>query len=310
MSNFDTKRFARYANFDLTINKNFYRNLALVLLFTIVGAVVISFFIRWFFYQVSMPSRVYNDLSLTAWVVLLIITFSLYIAGGCTLHPLRNKQGRITNLTIPATNFEKYIWHVLICIVGCFITAVIAVALADLVNYLMTIAVFKDSEGIQSLFASVFYNNTGVNIQNFFNQTHASMNGVVVTDPTYVGPEDTILVNIVNASLFASWSVIFFTTSIYAFANSLKYKYNLPITYIILKVIEFFFAIVLFIGMIWFASNVHNMNIDEEFLRALIENFHIYLYIWGSIAIVAGIGVFIWAYHRYTKAQLSNKLNR
>lgn len=310
MSNFDTKRFARYANFDLTINKNFYRNLALVLLFTIVGAVVISFFIRWFFYQVSMPSMVYNDLSLTAWVVLLIITFSLYIAGGCTLHPLRNKQGRITNLTIPATNLEKYIWHVLICIVGCFITAVIAVALADLVNYLMTIAVFKDSEGIQSLFASVFYNNTGVNIQNFFNQTHASMNGVTVTDPTYVGPEDTILVNIVNASLFASWSVIFFTTSIYAFANSLKYKYNLPITYIILKVIEFFFAIVLFIGMIWFASNVHNMNIDEEFLRALIENFHIYLYIWGSIAIVAGIGVFIWAYHRYTKAQLSNKLNR
>ena len=310
MSNFDTKRFARYANFDLTINKNFYRNLALVLLFTIVGAVVISFFIRWFFYQVSMPSMVYNDLSLTAWVVLLIITFSLYIAGGCTLHPLRNKQGRITNLTIPATNLEKYIWHVLICIVGCFITAVIAVALADLVNYLMTIAVFKDSEGIQSLFASVFYNNTGVNIQNFFNQTHASMNGVAVTDPTYVGPEDTILVNIVNASLFASWSVIFFTTSIYAFANSLKYKYNLPITYIILKVIEFFFAIVLFIGMIWFASNVHNMNIDEEFLRALIENFHIYLYIWGSIAIVAGIGVFIWAYHRYTKAQLSNKLNR
>ena len=92
MSTFNTKRFANYANFDLTINKNFYRNLALVLFFTIVGVVVLSFFMRWLTYQMSAPSGVYNDLALTALFVLIIIQFSFYIAGGCTLHPLRNKQ--------------------------------------------------------------------------------------------------------------------------------------------------------------------------------------------------------------------------
>ena len=310
MNNFDTKRFARYANFDLTINKNFYRNLSLVLLFTVVGVVVISFFMRWLSYQVSMPSIIYNDLSITAWVVILIMQFSLYIAGGCTLHPLRNKQGRITHLTMPATNLEKYVWHVLLCIIGCFITAVVAVALADLINYLMSIAVFKDSEGVQSLLVSVFSNTTGTAIQNSFNQMHASMNGVTITDPTYVSPQDTLLENITRASMFVAWASIFCTTSIYAFGNSLKYKFNLPITYIILKAIEFFFAIILFIGMIWFTSNIHTIDGLDEIMEAFIENLHIYLYIWGSIDIVLGIGFFIWAYNRYTKAQLCNKLNR
>jgi hypothetical protein len=275
-----------------------------------VGVVVISFFMRWLSYQVSMPSIIYNDLSITAWVVILIMQFSLYIAGGCTLHPLRNKQGRITHLTMPATNLEKYVWHVLLCIIGCFITAVVAVALADLVNYLMTIAVFKDTEGVQSLFVSVFSNTTGTAIQNFFNQMHASMNGVTITDPTYVSPQDTLLENITRASMFVAWASIFCTTSIYAFGNSLKYKFNLPITYIILKAIEFFFAIILFIGMIWFTSNIHTIDGLDEIMEAFIENLHIYLYIWGSIDIVLGIGFFIWAYNRYTKAQLCNKLNR
>ena len=312
MSTFNTKRFANYANFDLTINKNFYRNLALVLFFTIVGIVVLSFFMRWLTYQVSAPSSIYNDLTLTSLVVIVIMQFSLYIAGGCTLHPLRNKQGRITNLTMPATNLEKYTWHVLVCVIGALVVSVLSVAVADLINYLMTIAVFKNSEGVQSLFVSVFSNTTGTAIQNFTNQMHASMNGVTITDPTYVSPQDALLGNILNASLFVTWANIFCTTSIYAFGNSLKYKFNLPITYIILKAIEFFFAIILFIGMIWFTANIDTMDrvFAEEDVRAFFENLHIYLYVWGSISILAGIGFFAWAYNRYTKAQLCNKLNK
>ena len=312
MSTFNTKRFANYANFDLTINKNFYRNLALVLFFTIVGLVVLSFFMRWLTYQVSAPSSIYNDLTLTSLVVIVIMQFSFYIAGGCTLHPLRNKQGRITNLTMPATNLEKYTWHVLVCVIGALVVSVLSVAVADLINYLMTIAVFKNSEGVQSLFVSVFSNTTGTAIQNFTNQMHASMNGVTITDPTYVSPQDALLGNILNASLFATWASIFCTTSIYAFGNSLKYKFNLPITYIILKAIEFFFAIILFIGMIWFTANIDTMDrmFAEETMRAFFENFHIYLYVWGSLLILAGIGLFVWAYNRYTKAQLCNKLNK
>jgi hypothetical protein len=312
MSTFNTKRFANYANFDLTINKNFYRNLALVLFFTIVGLVVLSFFMRWLTYQISAPSDVYNDLALTALFVLIIIQFSFYIAGGCTLHPLRNKQGRITNLTMPATNLEKYAWHVLVCLGGVLVVSVVSVAVADLVNYLMTLLVFKDAEGVQSLFVNVFTNAQLQKIVDFPNQMHATMNGVDITDPTYIAPQDTFLMNVVNASVFMTWASIFCTTSIYAFGNSLKYKFNLPITYIILKAIEFFFAIILFVGMIWFTANIDTMDrmFAEETMRAFFENFHIYLYVWGSLSILAGIGLFVWAYNRYTKAQLCNKLNK
>ena len=310
MGTFNTKRFANYANFDLTINKNFYRNLALVLFFTIVGVVVFSFFMRWLTYQVSAPSQIYNDLMLTSLVVTAIMQFSLYIAGGCTLHPLRNKQGRITNLTMPATNLEKYSWHVLICVVGAIVVSVLSIAIADLINYLMTIAVFKDTEGVQSLFVNVFSNTTGTAIQNFTNKMHASMNGVTVTDPTYVSPENEMLGNILNASMFATWASIFCTTSIYAFANSLKYKFNIPLTYILLQVIGFIFGMLMLIGMIWLTSRIEKMDIDEETIKAFFEHFHIYLYVWGGLAILAGIGFFTWAYRRYTKAQLCNKLNK
>lgn len=309
MSNFDTKRFARYANFDLTINKNFYRNLALVLFFTIVGIVVFSFFMRWLTYQVSAPSLIYNDLTMTALVVMVIMQYSLHIGAGCTLHPLRNKQGRITNLTIPATNLEKYSWHVLICVLGALVVGIISVAFADLVNYLMTIAVFKDTEGVQSLFANVFANSTGAAVNNFFQQMHMSMNGQTV-DPTYVSPQEAILGKILTASLFATWAHIFCTTSFYAFCNSLKYKFNIPLTYIFLQLVGFILGILMLIGMIWFTSNVERLGIDDETMRAFLENFHIYLYIWGSISILAGIGFFVWAYRRYTKAQLSNRWNK
>ena len=96
-----------YANFDLTINKSFYRNLALVLGFTIVGIIVISFFCRWFSYSLGMGPYMYNDLQTTAMFTTVVIWASLYIGAGCTLHPLRNKQGRITHMTMPATNPVK-----------------------------------------------------------------------------------------------------------------------------------------------------------------------------------------------------------
>jgi len=45
MENFNKQRFCKYANWDLTINKGFYRNLALVIFFTLL-----------------CPLKVYHDL--------------------------------------------------------------------------------------------------------------------------------------------------------------------------------------------------------------------------------------------------------
>jgi len=305
MSSFNTKRFARYANFDLTINKSFYRNLALVLGFTIVGIIVISFFFRWFSYSLGMGPYMYNDLQTTAMFTTVVIWASIYIGAGCTLHPLRNKQGRITHMTMPATNLEKYIWHVLICVGGAAVVAFLSVLVADLLNYVLSVVVFKSGEGVESLTATV-YSGQLLDLNKVFASMHASMNGVS-SDQIYVDNTPNPFTRFVNSVMYMSLASGFFTASLYAFGNALKYKFNIPITYIILKVFEFCLAIAFLIGMIYVTSNY---TIDEELFESFMENAHIYVYVMLGLFVVGGIAVWTWAYHLYTKAQLTNKLNR
>ena len=305
MSSFNTKRFARYANFDLTINKSFYRNLALVLGFTIVGVIVISFFCRWFSYSLGMGPYMYNDLQTTAMFTTVVIWASIYIGAGCTLHPLRNKQGRITHMTMPATNLEKYIWHVLICVGGAAVVAFLSVLVADLLNYVLSVLVFESSEGVESLTATV-YSGQLLNFNKMFASMHASMNGIS-SEQIYVDDTFTPLTRLTNALMYMSLASGFFTASLYALGNALKYKFNIPITYIILKVFEFCLAITFLIGMIYVTSNY---TPDEVQIESFLDNAHIYAYVMLGVFVVAGIAVWTWAYHLYTKAQLTNKLNR
>ena len=314
MSNFDTKRFARYANFDLTINKNFYRNLALVLFVTIVGIVVLSFFMRWLTNSINANPVMYNDLLPTAFFILIVISCALCIAGGCTLHSLRNKQVRIANLTIPATNLEKYAWHVLVYIGGCALTAVLAVAVADLVNFLMTLMVFKTTYGIESLFTTVFSGRAVMGIAMLPREIFdVSMNGIPfpVDAPLASEAYRSEWSRNTNAVWFSCIASIFFTAAIYSLGNSLKYKFNIPLTYILLQVVGFILSILMLVGMIWLTSNYDKTELllGEPF-QSFIENYHIYHYLCGSLLIVAGVGFFVWAYRFYTKAQLCNKLNR
>ncbi len=306
MNNFDNVRFGHYAKFDLTINRSFYRNLALVLLATIVGLVLISFMMRWLTFSIGAEQTTYNDLTMTAIFTVSIIIIAFQVMAGCTLHPLRNKQGRITHLTLPATNLEKYLWHLTVCLGGCLAVTVVSVAVADLLNLALSAIVFKSTDGVQSLFASVFYSIPDKMTAQFTFMDY-SMSGQPV-DPTYQPEPDSILHNIITSSWVYALCMALFEMGIYAVGNALKYKFNIIITYVAMQFVGFIFAICIIIGSIIFSQ--HADSIDPETARNFIEHLHIYFYILAALSAAGGIALFVWAYKLYTKAQLTNSWNK
>lgn len=309
MNKFSQSRFGRYAKFDLTINRSFYRNLALVLFATIVGVVILFFLVRWLLYSIGTSTDTYNDITTTAIFTVSIINIALYIMAGCTLHPLRNKQGRITHFTLPATNLEKYLWHVLVCIGGCVVVAVLSVAIADLLNWLLSLWVFKSADGVQSLFATAFY---GIpdRLIGQMNTTFISMSGMNPADydPTYVQQTDPTLSSIIYSGWTLGLCTVLFEMSLYALGNALKYKYNIIITYVVTQFASFLLAICLLVGIIVFGNNADSTDLGN--MEYFIRHLDVFIYILAALITVAGIAIWVWAYKLYTRAQLTNAWNK
>ena len=311
MNNLNMQRLGQYAKFDLTINKNFYRNLALVLFATIFGGMLISFCIRWLFYSIDFPMSMVNSLMITAWAVMGIISYAFYIMGGCTLHPMRNKQGRITHLTLPATNLEKYTWHLFICLAGCLVVSVLSVLVADLLNFVLTRLLLDNVENVPSLTKAVFTD------ENF--QLDRMIVSMFATGDNYSAgiyveadnlPEEVVIMRkIGQASWILSIAGVFFQTSLFGLGNSLKYKFNLPLTYIAIQVISTVLVVLYFIVNIGL-SHANQNNIDYDTTENIARNLHIILYAVSALLVIAGVGIWAWAYKIYTKAQLTNALNK
>lgn len=297
MNNFDKKRFGRYAKWDLTINKNFYRNLGLVIFFTILGITILSFFTRWAMYSMKMPKELYSDMWLASMVLISIIMYALWVASGCILHPLRNKQGRITNLTLPVTSLEKYLWHVLICVIGCTVLSVISVAISDGINALMTLAAMGP-DAVSSLFVST-YNPDIIPHMNFNEMDSSDISAK---------PEILLSKDLGQAFILMIYVSLYFNAAIFAIGNSIKYKFNIPLTYVALQAIEFIFGILFFIIMICIINS--HPHIEQSTIQNFFKNLSTFIYILEGIGIAIGTGLWYWSYKLYCKAELTNRLNK
>lgn len=310
MSNFNKERFARYANWDLTINKPFYRNMALVMGIIILGIILVSFFCRWAIAAFSdeymggaLPYELVTGLKITGIVIIIVIQYAICIAAGCVFHPLRNKQGRITDLTLSATNLEKYLWHLLICIVGCALVLVVSVAICDGINALLTYITFG-GDYVQSLIGNVF---TPSNIE--YQKTIGPMFGNM--DPANNMYENENEIQF-NSFIYAAWintiAGYIMQASIYTFGNSIKYKFNLPLTFIIYTLVENFIGITLFVTMIIVANS--SADAADQFGRFVIEHMNLIFHFFTVCYLAIAAWLFIWAYKKFCKAQLVNSLNK
>lgn len=306
MSNINRQRFLNYAKWDLTINKSFYRNMTIATASIIFMVTIMGFFIRWTGWKSTkavidatmgdissrMENALLDKLSVdgTAAVIAIICALAMIVFAGCINHPLRNKQGRITALTLPATNGEKFLWHVILMIGGGFLLCVVSLLLADLFNAALSLVTFGP-EGVMSM--------TGAIVNNCID---------LYKELDYLRTDE-------DASVFVNSLIIYmiicypFMLTIFAFGNALKYKFNILFTIIVLQVIQFVFSILFLIGMISIGTTVSEWidSIDEETI------FNIVLSLINITSVVmVGLMVFMWwkSYKLYCKAQVTSTWNK
>lgn len=317
MNNFNTTRFLNFGKYDLTINKAFYRNMTLVTIFGCLGITLLGFLLRWriateyfaLYTDHINPDEVIDYgatyfgegnpelLTLTALYVALFCLGMFTIYAGYTFHNLRNKQGRIIELTIPATNLERWTWHILMVTVGGFLCCVTSVVCADIVNAILNLMTYG-TKIASSLTAEVC--RIALLIPNpIAGHNSWTLNG---------------LFNDISSSGMANYlrllmvSFAFLNVSTYVFGNSMKYRYNIILTYIAVQIVFFVLSITgimssSFITMDW--SGLDTVTEEEAI------NFAKFFY-YSFITIVWVIGgLLLWgSYRKYCKAQITSRLNK
>ena len=318
--NFNKERFANFATYDLTINKSFYRNMAIV---TAAGALCIAllgFIARYTVYDSVVNDTMsgaaysyvpdaysfegYNWMYLTALYELGFFLIMLEIFAGCWAHNLRNKQGRITELTLPATNLEKFTWHALVVLVGGFILCVLSLLIADGFNALLTLINYGTENGIKSLTASVGEMCSMKSITEII-----FMRGLgQITDE---GITNNVAIQYFNALTFLFFCSVFFQSTIYFLGNAFKYKYNIILTYAALQVIGTILSFVFFI-CVALGANIPTF-LDTMFPEDIEDVGHmmtILYYVLAFLALAASALFIWWSYNRYTKAQITSPFNK
>lgn len=306
MSNINRQRFLNYAKWDLTINKSFYRNMTIATASIIFMVTIMGFFIRWTGWKSTkavidatmgdisshMENALLDKLSVdgTAAVIAIICALAMIVFAGCINHPLRNKQGRITALTLPTTNGEKFLWHVILMIGGGFLLCVVSLLLADLFNAALSLVTFGP-EGVMSM--------TGAIVNNCIDM-YKELDYLRTDEDAYVFVNSLIIYMIICYT---------FMLTIFAFGNALKYKFNILFTIIVLQVIQFVFSILFLIGMISIGTTVSEWidSIDEKTI------FNIVLSLINITSVVmVGLMVFMWwkSYNLYCKAQVTSTWNK
>ena len=310
--NFNKDRFANFAKYDLTINKAFYRNIAFVTLAAAVSIALLGFVIRYNIYTSIVndqpyltidPNGIegYNWMYTTAIYELGLIGVLLTILAGCWAHNLRSKQGRITELTLPATNQEKFIWHTLVVLVGGCIVCLLSLLVADGFNALLTLICFGTENGITSLTASVFEIASVKSIMEHF-----------INAPLGFGDIESPLVSrFYNTFTFFFIATFIIQLSIYFFANSLKYKFNIILTYIALQILSTIGSILFFIYTAFVEELPFFVDpVDEYTSEDRVNNVCAFFGTIGGISIILAILFIWWSYKRYTKAQITSPFNK
>ena len=293
-------RFVQYAKYDLTINKAFYRNTSIVTASIITGMAIMGFLIRWSMIR-NLNVGVDSDETIDSWyysinatvkVIFGVVGILMMVFAGCFNHPLRNKQGRISTLILPATNGEKFLWHTLLVIIGGFLLCVVSVVAADVVNALLSLIAGFPTDKIHSI------------TNHFFRCFVWDFSGEGMEGWSNISPFRRTYHNAFVGFVLAS-SIWSFTA--FVFGNSVKYRYNIIWTILALWVLNF---IVTILGTIVFSMFVFNLE-NHDFNPSYYENSGWALY-WIGMAIIVGTAALMWwkSWRNYKNAQITNKWNR
>lgn len=295
---FNKERFLNFGRYDLIINKSFYRTMALICIFGSTGIAFVAFFGRWLmanaFNSIDIKQLQdfwsYKDVTITALVLIMFTGIMHVIFAGCAFHNLRNKQGRISELTLPATNLEKYAWHLGLVIIGGTLAIILSLVCSDALNALLNL-IFHPLEYQNSIIYSIY------ELMSF---RYTYVNGTSLADMEEMQ-------GLLSALRFMSIAMSVSGFAFFVLGNAIKYKYNIILTYI---TFEFSMSILTIIAIFIIKSLAENdsiqINSGEEALA----------YVKASANIVAILNylltvLYFWlSYKLYKKAQITSGWNK
>lgn len=135
MNNFSFARFKNVARWDLTVNRSFYGKAALlifiVMALPLIGSMLLTII------KLIATHHLYYVPSYVSCVGMFSFFVSLMpFVCGYMFHNLLTKQGRVAELTLPAANSEKFLWHALLTLGGSLLVAFVGMVVLDLTQML------------------------------------------------------------------------------------------------------------------------------------------------------------------------------
>lgn len=288
---FNKERFVNFAKYDLAINKSFYRNLSLATIVGTFGIALFGFMIRWNIWQnnvseYSLNEESFNtfdfawDCSGTSACLLVFCTIMLTGFCGCWAHNLRSRQNRIMELTLPAANIEKFVWHLVLTVGGGALLVVLSAVLADGLNALLCLFAMPRGAEVPSLIAKMWSLITFSMIED-------------------AGVAKALIISLCICSYILQ-------LAFYIYGNSLKYKFNIILTYAAEQVISLVLSII-FITIVTSIHTSWSISMSDDDVETMFEYI---LYGISTIEIILAT-IFVWlSYRNYVKAQLITQLNK
>lgn len=291
MKNFDIRRFCAVARWDLTINRAFYNKMAMAIAACSILPVL-------FYHAIEMLDKVTDsdgvgksyssfmgDLEVISVFISVFSGIALTVVLGFMFHNLRNRQGRIAELTLPASNIERFLWHAFMVLVGAHVWFLMSVGLAEILNALLVAVTFDfgDYEYV-SLTAMV--------CDNFYKTLPTAM---VFDESFHLGA----YVAIILSSLLS--------ISVYPLINAWKYRHNIAYT-VLFYILAWLMLIVLITACAAFAAIC---SWDVAWFFGFLENVPSWCLVIILNVFLAGLLFLMWrcTYRMYCKAQITTRRN-
>ena len=285
MKCFSFKRFINVARWDLSVNSKFYTRSAIMMMAFISTPIVLFYLYNMLTKGFLLMGNTSDNVESFAMTIGLIgIAYSV-ISAGYMFHNLLTKQGRISELTLPATNLERFLWHAVVILIGVPLVFFCGVVVADFLHFLFRLMI--TNADIQSLTATYYWGD--------FEGWHNATPGLEDFMEDY-GYELVTTIYIWGACYTRSFSLF----------NAWKYRYNIPITFLFYFILWTVLPLVLlFIGTMFFSKE--NVLDFMEWIKDV--NPHNIIIGVGIVGILVYIGIWLLTYRLYKRAQLTTKRN-
>ena len=290
MTSFSFNRFKNVAVWDLTINRSFYTKTA-VFVASIISLPVLMKYISVLWVRVSMIGHEAEDFNLpsdlnidgTVGYIVYVIPIIMTVFMAYTFHNLLTRQGRINELTLPASNLERFLWHVLLVFVGGALVILVSVMIADLLHVFLGWSV-AGQHNFNSITSAVF---------------------TLMTFPFRLIEDTTSYAWICLIICFVLYNIIHL--SIFVLGNAYVYRQNLLKT--ILWLIAIMFTTIVLLGFV--VSFIVGHNIEVDSIQNLLKHFSTNGAATLVLLVTMAVATVLWwlIYRLYKRAQITTRRN-